>query len=1097
MTAERRRLMSVHLAAAATSVAILTCGPAMAQSTGNRLPGLDVSDWQGTINWSTVYNSGGKRFAFIRSSRGGTTGTYDEVARTGTLSQRYDDLTFVTNITNATNAGLYVGPYHFARPDIVTNTGADEANHFLQQAGNWMRPGYLLPVLDAEAGQSQRSSANLSQFYIDFANRIKQVVGVAPIIYINQNYANYVTAEVAAVMPNNWEARWNGQGTTGYDWRQVPWNTGDPAPSPSTANVYGRWNPDYPAIPNSTPWPGEQPWKFWQYTSVGRVPGIGGGNANVDLDAVHGTVEYLKDFLVPALWTSSASGDWSAVANWNSDNPNYVAGNNATGPAPRLPGPDDTVILNDALSSGSYTVTLSSGTQTIRKLYVQRPLNITGGSLAVGYVPSVDSTPISAQFSQAVSMSGGALSVHTLLVDAGRTFTLSGGALTLDTLTLTAGTTPAKLLVNGNVALNPLNDAAAAIESSSGTNSATLDLGGATRTLTVGDGSAAVDLTLDLPVTNGSITKAGAGTLQLNQPATLNAPVTVSAGTLVATRDNQLGTGVSLAAGGSLHLAGSRSYALPLTIGGAGAGGIPGASGTPASPGGPGALHALSGNSTWSGPVTLAGTGANGTDPLINQVSADAGATLTLSGVVSSTANGALAKSGAGDLVLTGSAPNTYTGLTRLYGGRIVVEKDGALGSPDLHTFMLAGSASTLAFRAPASSPAGFTYAAQEVIHTDGAGAPGFGQVDNLSGNNTFAGSIAVAGPANVGSIGVSVGTLTIAGGLYSRSGASSRTINKLGPGTLVLTGDSSLASGSSLAVPLTGSTLNVTAGTVDLRSPFATAANVPGLSTYSVSAGATLLNTTGTLTDAALSVAGTFRQAAGARIQGASLVVLPGGVATFDASPDAAPSVLTSLSLVATSQLDLTDGALVIDYADDATSPTNFIRQRLLTGRASGYWTGTGLVSSAAADDPLLRTAIGYAEAAAMGADDFLGASVDPTSLLLQYTWYGDANLDGTVDADDYALIDRGFARGMTGWTGGDFDYDGTVGPADYLLIDRVFAQTHGGTLAADLLTRREAQFGPAYVASLIAAIPEPTGLAAGLTVVLPFLTRRRIPGR
>src|SRR5262245_1881856 len=120
-------------------------GEAVAQQ---RLYGIDVSDWQqegpapayeqfAPIDWTLVHapvnqGGGGKDFAFIRSTRGGTTGTYDKHAGTGTLSQRYDDYRFVENITNATAAGVYCGPYHFTKADIATNTGTDEADHMLE-----------------------------------------------------------------------------------------------------------------------------------------------------------------------------------------------------------------------------------------------------------------------------------------------------------------------------------------------------------------------------------------------------------------------------------------------------------------------------------------------------------------------------------------------------------------------------------------------------------------------------------------------------------------------------------------------------------------------------------------------------------------------------------------------------------------------------------------------------------------------------------------------------------------------------------------------------------------------------------------------------
>src|SRR5436190_14938403 len=96
------------------------------RAAAQRSQGLDVSDWQGTISWTSVHNAG-KDFAFIRSSRGGTTGFYDEndannVNGLNTLSQRYDDTKFYANIDAATSVGMFAGPYHFGRADIIATT---------------------------------------------------------------------------------------------------------------------------------------------------------------------------------------------------------------------------------------------------------------------------------------------------------------------------------------------------------------------------------------------------------------------------------------------------------------------------------------------------------------------------------------------------------------------------------------------------------------------------------------------------------------------------------------------------------------------------------------------------------------------------------------------------------------------------------------------------------------------------------------------------------------------------------------------------------------------------------------------------------------
>ena len=116
------------------------------------------------------------------------------------------------NITRATAAGLFAGTYHFARPDVivgtvnsdgstvtVANTGADEADHFIQMAGPWMRPGYLPPMYDFEAGQSQRTAEQMAQFSLDFSNRIYQVMGIRPSIYSNGSYNGTLASASALV----------------------------------------------------------------------------------------------------------------------------------------------------------------------------------------------------------------------------------------------------------------------------------------------------------------------------------------------------------------------------------------------------------------------------------------------------------------------------------------------------------------------------------------------------------------------------------------------------------------------------------------------------------------------------------------------------------------------------------------------------------------------------------------------------------------------------------------------------------------------------------------------------------------------------------
>ena len=556
--APRTGIWRFSIIATALTALLVAGNSALAQQ---RALGLDISAWQGNISqttWNNIRNVENRQFVFLRSSRGGTTGYYNQ-SNAGnnnppgqnTLSQRYDDPYFVQNINRATAAGIYAGSYHFSRPDIIASTlnsngipnnGTDEANHFIQMAGAWMRPGYLLPVHDFEAGDGARSDDAMAQFSIDFSNRIYEVMGIRPAIYVNGNYANYVLGgasaalrdQVVAAYPTLWSARWPNQA----DPNSIPVQTGHP--KDSISYIYGPWD-DYGTT---------HPWAFWQYASTGRLQSFNNGGSNLDFDVAQGGVEFLKDRLVPALWMNDSSGQWTTLANWNSGQtpvaPVTGAGQVApvgtqTLPTPRLPGAagsgvtsgqHDTVILDRP--NANITVTLASGTHNIRKLYTREALNITGGSLTINYSPSADSTPISAQFSEAVTLTGGSLSVHTLQVDATRTFTLGGGTLALNTVNLMPhSTTPAKIAMTGNVNFNPLANAAAVIANGAGAGSSgRIDLTGGNRTFNVANGSAVTDLSINVPIINGALTKSGAGTLALNGANTYSGDTTVQAGTL-------------------------------------------------------------------------------------------------------------------------------------------------------------------------------------------------------------------------------------------------------------------------------------------------------------------------------------------------------------------------------------------------------------------------------------------------------------------------------------------------------------------------------------------------------------------------------------
>lgn len=129
--------------------------------------------------------------------------------------------------------------------------------------------------------------------------------------------------------------------------------------------------------------------------------------------------------------------------------------------------------------------------------------------------------------------------------------------------------------------------------------------------------------------------------------------------------------------------------------------------------------------------------------------------------------------------------------------------------------------------------------------------------------------------------------------------------------------------------------------------------------------------------------------------------------------------------------QLDITGGAAIFDYS--AESPHEQLLSLIASAFNNGNWDGVGITSSHAADMPW--TGIGIAEAAALGLSSFEGQAVDATTVLLRYTWLGDANLDRIVDISDLAALAANF-NGAGGWTEGDFNYDGVIDAMDLALL-------------------------------------------------------------
>ena len=304
------------------------------------------------------------------------------------------------------------------------------------------------------------------------------------------------------------------------------------------------------------------------------MPGFNAVDSTIDSNVAHGDIEFVRNFLVPAVWWHDNNGNWGDLANWNSGQPAsapVIPGDQPTPypvdngvnpiPVPRLPGAAgsgptsgqyDTVILERP--NADITVTLSSGTYNIRKLYMRETLNITGGSLTVNYDPTYrpdDSPyvkhggPISAQFSGPVTISGNAMfKAHTIQVDAGKTVTLNGGLLRFNKMLLQlSNVSPAKIVVGSNVqfASDSAANAFPVITNGSGTGlTGSIDLTGGNRTFTVHNGT---ELTLGVPVNNGALVKSGPGILRLPRDNPYAGGTTINGGRVIVSNTGGSATG--------------------------------------------------------------------------------------------------------------------------------------------------------------------------------------------------------------------------------------------------------------------------------------------------------------------------------------------------------------------------------------------------------------------------------------------------------------------------------------------------------------------------------------------------------------------------
>jgi fibronectin-binding autotransporter adhesin len=206
----------------------------------------------------------------------------------------------------------------------------------------------------------------------------------------------------------------------------------------------------------------------------------------------------------------------------------------------------------------------------------------------------------------------------------------------------------------------------------------------------------------------------------------------------------------------------------------------------------------------------------------------------------------------------------------------------------------------------------------------------------------------------------------------------------------------------------------------------------------------------------------------------------------------------VSSLSTATTGTLDVANNDVIV-HNGDLTNISNQLKQGLNIG--GSLWAGTtGIVSSVAAADTRHITAVGaisnndgnghilYGPGGQI-ATSFDGVtSLATTDILVKYTYFGDANLDGKLNASDYIAIDNGFTMHLTGWANGDFNYDGTVNGDDYTLIDNAFNTQSSVSINA---------VAASPAAQISVSVPEPATLGLVAIGSAATLLRRRRKGR
>lgn len=132
--------------------------------------GIDVSQYQGTIDWDNVEAVEEQfelKFVIVRATAG----------------SNKVDLKFKKNWRNLTESMYIQGAYHYYRPD---ENSTDQANNFIKNVK--LRKGHLPPILDIEKMPKGQSMEKLKEGLQNWLTIVEKHYRVKPIIYTGEKY---------------------------------------------------------------------------------------------------------------------------------------------------------------------------------------------------------------------------------------------------------------------------------------------------------------------------------------------------------------------------------------------------------------------------------------------------------------------------------------------------------------------------------------------------------------------------------------------------------------------------------------------------------------------------------------------------------------------------------------------------------------------------------------------------------------------------------------------------------------------------------------------------------------------------------------------